>query len=69
MRVCTRVTRYTVLSIVSQYSTDLQVAVMCQDMQQCTKKNGGEEDCKLVNMDVNNAKFKILKKNSSANVL
>lgn len=44
-----QVIRYTVLRIWSHYSTDLQVGVTCQDMQQCTSK-GREEDCKLAYM-------------------
>ena len=41
------------IPVVSHYYTDLQVAVMCQEMQQyIKKKKAREEDCKLVNMDV-----------------
>ena len=29
-------------------------------MQCCEKKGGGDEDCKLVNMDVNDTGFKVL---------
>ena len=53
---CTQVTRYTVLPIVSHYSTDLQVAVMHHGTQQCTNK-GRKEEGKPVNMDVKNAGF------------
>lgn len=38
----------------SLHSTDLQVAVTHHDMQPCADKDSGEEDCKPVNMDVNN---------------
>ncbi len=55
---CT-VMQYKVLPMVSQYCTDLQVAVTHPDMLQCTSK-GRETDCKLVNRDVNDAGFKIL---------
>ncbi len=60
--------RYTFLPMASHYSTDLQVAVTRQDMLQCGKKGRGEEDCKLVNMDVNNAGFKTTLKIGFANV-
>ncbi len=46
------------LLMVSHYSTDLQGAVMCQDMQQCANRDGEEKDCKPVNTDVTNAGFK-----------
>ncbi len=51
------------LFMVSLYSTDQHVAVMCQDMQQCANKGREEEGCEQINMDVNNAGFRILKKN------
>lgn len=52
----------TVLPMVSNYSTGLRVVVMWQEMQKCERKDG-VEDRKLVNMDVNNAGFKIVFKN------
>lgn len=61
-------TQYT---MISHYATDLQVAVMHKDKQQCTDK-GKEEGNKLVNMDINYAEFKILlfpwKKNSTGHL-
>ena len=53
--------RCTFLPMVSHHSSDPLVVVTCQDMQQCAS-TGREEDegCKLVNMDVNHAWFKIL---------
>lgn len=54
------VTQYTVVLRVSHNSNDLQVAVMLQEMQHCINKGTEEEDCKLVNMAVNSAEFKIL---------
>jgi len=53
--------------MVSHYSTTLQVAVVCQEMQQYTNKGREEEDYELVNMGVNNAVPK-KKKISFANV-
>ncbi len=50
---------YTFLPVVSHYSTDLQVEVTGQDMQQCTNKDKEEEDCKLVNVHVNNTGLKV----------
>lgn len=58
---CMLVTRYTFVPVVSHYSTDLQVVVMCQERQQCTKAgkktDDDDEDCQHINMDVNNARF------------
>lgn len=51
----------TSLPILSHYSTDQQVAVMCQHIVQCT---GREEDCKLGHTDVNNTRFTIPNKSS-----
>ncbi len=56
------VTWCTFLSMVPHYSTDLQVFKMGQEIQQCANKNGEEEDCKLINMDVNNIGLKMFKK-------
>ncbi len=42
----------TILPMVSHYSTDPQVAVMNQEMQQCSNKDIDEEHCQLVNMEV-----------------
>lgn len=41
--------------MVLHYTTDLYVALMSQETQQYTHKVREEEDCKLVNMNVNNA--------------
>lgn len=46
--------------MVSPYSTDPQVVAASQNMLQCTN-TVREEDCKLVDLDVNNPAFKILK--------
>ncbi len=56
-RGCTQMMQYTVLPMVSLYSTDLQVPVTRQDMQQYASKDREEEECLLVNTDVNNAGF------------
>lgn len=48
--------------MVSRYLADLQVVVMHQEMSQSTSKGGEEDNCKPVNMDVNNAIFKLFKK-------
>lgn len=62
-----RVTQYTLLLLVSHYSTDWQlVAVTHKKAQQGTNKGSEEEDYKLANLDVNNAGFK---KTGFANVL
>lgn len=54
---CRLVTRFTVLSVVSHYSSHLQVAIMCQK-KKCSNASAGEkEHYKLVNIDVNNAGF------------
>lgn len=45
------------MPVVSHYFTNLQVVVSHEDMLQGNKK----EDCKQVNMDVNDALLKILK--------
>ena len=45
-------TKNTLLPMIFRYST--KVAVMCQEMQQCTR---GEADFKLVNMNVNETKI------------
>lgn len=50
--------RYTVLTMVSYYSDDPQVAVMHQEIQQCASKGMEQEDCEIVNIDVDNAGFK-----------
>lgn len=44
---------------VSHYSTDQQVTVTSQETQETASKGSGEEKCKPVNMDVNNARFKM----------
>ncbi len=54
--------QYTVLPVVSHYSTDQHVAVTCQSMQQCARKDSEEEDCEPVNMNVRMSRFKVLKK-------
>lgn len=46
--------------MVLHYSTDLRAAAMRRDVLQCANKDREEEDCELVNMDVNNSRFKIL---------
>lgn len=43
------------LPMVSTHTTDLRVAFTYQEMQKCSNKGREEEDCKIVNMDVNNA--------------
>ncbi len=48
------------MAVVLHYSTDLQVVVTCIEMQQCPIKGSVEEDCMLVNIDVNNTGFKLL---------
>ncbi len=55
---------YIVQPMVSHYSTDLQVAITHRDMLPCTNKDRKEEYCKIVNMEVNNAGFKILQKSA-----
>ncbi len=50
------------MPIVLHYSTDLQRAIMCQETKQCTNKGREEEDCEQVNMNVNNADFRVLSK-------
>lgn len=52
--------RTRVLPIILQNSTDPQVAMMHQNTQQCANKVREEGDCKLVDMDVNDAGFKVL---------
>lgn len=42
------------------YFNDLQMSVMCQETQIRASKGKDEEDCKPVNMDVNNSGFKVL---------
>lgn len=54
------VTCCTVLPMVSRHSTDLQGAVMHQEIKKCTNKGREEEDCKLKHVHVNNAGFKSL---------
>lgn len=54
-------TWYTVQLIVSHYSTDLQGAAICQEKQHFISiADRDEEDCKLVNIDVNNVAHKLL---------
>ncbi len=55
--------------MVSRYCTALHVAVMLSDMQQFPSKGMKEEDCLLVNVNVNYAGFKLLRKIGFANVL
>lgn len=55
--------------MVSQYSTDQQMAVMRQEIQQSGPNKGKEEECDLSNTDVNNAGFKRSRKISYANNL
>lgn len=55
------VTRYSAVPLVSQYSTDLQVAAMHQQRQRRRRR-------KQLNMDANKAN-KMWKKNSFANML
>lgn len=55
-----------VLPMLSHYSTHPLVAVTHQDMQRCACKGREEEDCTLLNMDINNAGFKHLRRISSA---
>lgn len=38
--------------MVSLYSSDLRVAAMLQEMQQCTSKAREEQDCQLQNVDL-----------------
>ncbi len=52
---CMHVMQYTVLPMVSHFSTDPQMAVINQ-------RKAAEEDCKLVNKNVNNAGFNIVQK-------
>ncbi len=50
--------------MVSHYSTVQQEAVTRQDMLQYASKDREDEDCKIVNMEVKNAGFKIPKKSA-----
>lgn len=45
----------------SYNSTDLEVMITCQEMQQYTRKSRREEDYKQANMDLNNKGFKLLR--------
>lgn len=54
--------RYAFLLMVSRYSTDLQVAVICQETQQCANKGSKEEDRRLVKIDANKRRFERFKK-------
>ncbi len=54
--------------VVSHRSTDLQVAVMWQEILQCVSKGRMEKDGYLVNVDVNIAGFKLLRKINFAGV-
>lgn len=60
--ICTHVMQYTVLPMVSLYPSDLQVAVMGQEMKQSVSKSREEEDNKLVNTNVKMQDLKYLKK-------
>lgn len=54
--------QYTFLPL-SHRTTYLQVAVVYQEMQQCTNEGSEKEDCKQVHIDVNNAGFQMFKTN------
>lgn len=49
------IAQYTNPPLVSHYFPDRHVAVMHEDTLQCARKHSEEEDCKLVDMDVNTA--------------
>lgn len=59
MCTCPRETPYAFLPIVSHYSIDLEVAVMCDKMQQCANKGTEEENCFVVTLNIKNIAYKL----------
>lgn len=55
MQITMQVRNYTFLLMVSHYSIEVQVVVMCEEMSQCTSKVSEVEDHWRENMDINNA--------------